>query len=106
MKSGMPSFGPGGGPVSRLSPTAPSDSVTIVLLRRPADGGTKLSGIIRDLDNFKSFQTKTTENSFRMIVGPVGDVREFAKKLTWAEVKSVDEDGRTITIEIDRVKYP
>jgi hypothetical protein len=62
--------------------------------------------MIRSLDKFNSFSSKTTQSSFRMTVAPVGDVREFAKKLTWAEVKSVDEDGRTITIEIDPAKLP
>jgi hypothetical protein len=121
IKNGQPPFGPGGSPFGggfgpygpgmrggppRPTPPTPTDTVTIVLLRRPADGGAKLTEIISKLDNFKSQSTKTTENSFRVTVGPVASVSEFANKLTWAKVTSLDEDGRTITIEIDTAKYP
>jgi len=117
MRNGQPPFPPGGppmpgrpnafgGPPGRPAAPMPTDTVTIVLLRRPRDGGDKLADIISKLDTFKSRSIKTSSNSFRMTVGPVADVREFAKKLTWATVTSLDEDGRTITIEIDTAKYP
>ncbi|HZN35855.1 MAG TPA: hypothetical protein VFB80_18625, partial [Pirellulaceae bacterium] len=95
-----PPFRPG--PPPELTTTA----VTIILLRRPADGGQKLERIIGQLGDFKRQATQTTNSSFRMTVAPVGDLREFAKQLTWAKIASLDEDARTITIEIDPAKYP
>ena len=41
-----------------------------------------------------------SDDTMRIRIGPVADVREFAKKLEFLNVILVDEPNRTITAEV------